>query len=368
MNLNEGILDEFSDSSLIDNDLVKLPGSVKEPVNAITIIATDDPMQGGNLVPKEVIEKLPELDVTLKVITDGQEKVLTLKEVQDEILSDNSISKESAQYVQSSFSTLFDGPIKLHEFTEGKSKTNFDYVTRHMRRTITTEEIAIASNIQLLLSTPLAEAKSTFDCLLKECIPAVIQQCQDMQSFVVSHVEAIMQSKDVVFPYSDNTFVNIKTTDFTTIDATKFDSMDSVVRNQMTALGLLFKDPALTTFIHCVKDNCAVTEAVSEEFHPTYSGSDITGEDLLKFYSVSIDTYIEYLQELCETQLKFLNGLSDNSSTYIESPEVMNAFLAESLPAIQTAFATLRRSIKMVNNISVLNFNASGYIKFLSLL
>lgn len=366
MNINEGVLDDIEETSIVDDDIIKLPSAETTNKEPILIVATDDDRTVNSLVPQALIEKLPEMDVSLKIVTDGEAKVVSLQDIETEIVAQEAMSVSMAQYVELSFESLLKGPIKLNEFTKDKSKTNYDYVTRHMSNVINLEQAALASSIEVLLDKPLQNAEIAYNTLLSACIPSLEYQFFDLRSLVASHIESISQNKDVVFPYGDNTFLNILTTDLASIDPSKFVSMDKAVEGNLSSLALSLKKPALVTLVHCVKDGKSVHEALTTEFHPTYSGSSVTGQDLLKFYSSDVDAFIKQMASICAEQISFLNSVSFNSKSHVESKEAMNAFLSNSLPGIQTAFAILSRYMNLIHEASIMNFSAQGYINFLS--
>lgn len=368
MNLNSGVLDDIEDAPIVDNAVVVAPLVGQKPIgDPITVEVDMDDVKKEDTATDEDIAKLPSMDVSLKLVEDGQSKVLALKEVEQEILGQECISKDIAQYVSVSFESIFSGHVKLSEFTQSPSKTNFDYVKKHMKEAIALEEASLVSNFQLLLEQPLSDAKDAFGRILSSYIPTIDAQLFEMRALVLKYAEAIGNNKNSVFPNGDNTFINLATADFSAIN--KVAVQNKAALGNLVAIQKILTKPATITFVHAVNDAKAYPEAISTEFHPTYMGSVTTVQDLLKFYGSDVQSYVEHLEIVCAEQFSHLNELSEQvkvQTAVIDAEK--NISLSAAMPGIQDAFTVLHRAMHLIQQLSLLNYNAKGFMEYISTL
>lgn len=368
MNLNDGVLDDLEDAPIIDGSLIIPPAGGELPMaDPITLEVDLDNKQEQDILPETDVAALPAMDIALKLVKDGQEKVISLKAVENEILAQESMSRSSAEYVSASFESIFSGPVKLSEFTISPSKTNLDYVKKHMKQTIALEEAAVVTNFQLLLEQPLADAKDMYSRILVSYLPTIYAQISDMRGLVLKFAEGIGNNKNSVFPNGENTFINIGTADFSAIKVTSVPN--EAACGNLGALQKILKKPHLTAFVHAVMDGKTFPEAISTEYHPTYMGVPTTVQDLLKFYSGDVRSYIEHLESVCTAQFQYLNDLAENVKREEAAPDPTSGIsLSGGMPSIQDAFAILDRAMNLIHQLSLLNYNAKGFMTYISTL
>lgn len=374
MNLNDGVMDDLKDLPQVDNDIVVAPGS-GQTTGAVKIITTDDPtLNKAAVVPEEVIAKLPEMDVSINLVTEGADKVVNLRDVEQEIIGQEGISRDTAKYLSTSFEALVDGPVKLGEYTLNKSRTNFDYVKRVMKQKIALEENAVLGNVQLLLGAPLNDIKNVYQQTLSTYIPTIESQLYDLKVLAGTVAEAIEQTKNSVFVYGGDgsTFINLSTVNIADIDVARLRESNQIPETILGVLGGLVKmlnQPTIFNFVHSVIDAKSVEECMSLNYRPIYMGLPVTVKDLVKFYQGDVHQYIRYLEQACEERLAKLNEINVQSLAEVPvgaTTEVLSHRLSEDLPVIQDCFAVVKRAIELINDLSVLNFAAKQYLPYLS--
>lgn len=366
MNLNSDVLDDITDAPLVDGDTVKMPGSEVVPQESITVQTGDEAPVSQSVVPEEEIEKLPNLDVTLKIIEDSQEKVIAMKDVQNQILGENGVSQESIQEAQTVFDTLLKGHVGLNEFTRSKSKTHYSYVQRHMKQSIALEEASVVSNFDMFVSTPLEQAKASYQGILLTYLPALRERLNALRAITADQQSGLLNGVNKVVCYGQADFINVMTVNFGSFDSTKIVGPTAEQASYFNSLGLLTKNIALVNFLHCVKNGAPANTAIPLEYNPTYMGIDTTGEDLVAIYSRDFEPYVREVEQQCTAQMQYLKQLTTDYAKHTETVEGMNKFVAESMPGILASFKLLDRSMNLIKDLSVFTFNAQGFFKYAS--
>lgn len=362
MNINEGALDDIP--ALDDQSVIKAPGTVDNSVKpAVTIIA-DAPVGLNSVVAPQDLAKLPGMDVTLKLIEEGQKKVVSLQDIQNDIIGEDVISQEGASYLNLHFEGLLDGQVKLPHFTTGKSKANLDFVKRYMKRTISNESCEVSSKFQMMLSQPLADHKDLFDKTIATYIPAVRDQFAELQYVIGGREEEIMGSKNTVFPYGEGSFFNITKDKLASIDASKIGNIPDDIKGSIASMLMALKDPIVYTFIRAAM-NGKTEDIMSKDFHPTYMGDELSLGDLIQFYKSGADKFLDEVTRVCEEQFKVLEELSKDSSKFIGSDEVTQQAISTVLPQVQLSFTIIRRAMCIIDKLSIVNFNSRTLIDFI---
>lgn len=366
MNLNFDVLDDLADTPVLDGDTVKLPGGEVTPQEAVVIQTGNDAPVEQSIVPQEEIDKLANLDVTIKIIEDKQEKVIAMKDVQNQILGENGVSQESVQVAQTVFTGLLGGQVSLKEFTQSKSKTHLPFVQRHMKQSIALEEASVVSNFDLFVSMPLDQAKTQYPAILLTYLPALRDQLLQLRSVVADEKSGLLNGVNKVVCYGEADFINVMKVNFSSFNANKIKGPTVEQSGYFRSLGMITKNHGLVNFVLTVKNGGPAESAVALDYHPTYMGSEITGEDLVAIYSSDFEPYIRELEQRCTKEFQYLNDLTENYAKHTETPESMNEFVALAVPSILVAFRTLDRSMNLIRDLSMLTFNAKGFLKFVS--
>lgn len=371
MNLNESLLSGATDTPIIDGDVVKTSGSETSGLKDVTVLTGSDVVPTtGAVVPEADLEKLPGMDVSLKIVEDGQVKVTTLKDVESGIIGQESINRATVEHLATAFESLLDGPVTISEFTTAPSRTNFDFIKRQMSKGIAKEEQALIGNFELLLGQPTEHAKALYQQVLVSYIPALESQLYGLRSLGHDKAECILNTKNSVFPFGEAEFVDLATVDVSTLDVSKVNS-DSLkgqgILSCIEAAGMLLKDPSVAQFVHSVIEGAPQASSISKENRPVYMGRPTCGKDLLDFYTKDVIEYVRYIETVCEEQFKILNTVSEEVRTNmgVSIPED-NVTLSKAMPVIQTSFAVLERSMRLIHRLSLLNYNSKVFLTFLS--
>lgn len=366
MGLNDDVLEDLEqNNTVLDNDVVKLPQDSSAPKEAVTL--TVDQSKQPSAVPDAELAKLPEMEVAIKLVEDGQEKVVQLTDVENEIIGQESISRSGAEMINASFEGFLSASVPLSHYTQSPSKTNLSHAKRFMRTNIAKEEAAIASNFELLIAQPLSDAKEMYSRLMSTYIPAIQDELIWLQSQNQELKQKLVECKDSIFPAIPDTdslltneFINIAIADLVTIP-----DFDSPVSANFKAIRQLLKYRDLHNFVLAIKDGTSVQEAVCPEVTGKYEGYPVTIADLLDFYSMNLRFNLAALDNMAQENIKTLTGIHDEALKHMETPEQTKAFISESMPVLGESFATLGRCMSLMQRLSLLNYNSKAMFDFI---
>ena len=156
-------LAELTDLSDLDDnvntDIVKEPGSTSAGDPGVIIENKTPGVKKSEtpLTPEQLLA-ITDSGTQFNIVTDGVSRIVELKEIQEQIISNESINQTDASYINDVFGNLFNNRLSLEEFTTLPSKTNFLYVKNFMRNKIAMEHEAaevkfkrfVDSNLRLI--------------------------------------------------------------------------------------------------------------------------------------------------------------------------------------------------------------------------
>lgn len=191
MSLNDGVLDDLDNpdtQQVADGSSVVIQADVND---------SWDEVQDTPTASSDLISKLPNMDVSFKLVSDGATKVVELEDVASEITGKGNISQSDAENVAVTFEGFLNH-VRLAEFTRCPSKTNYVYSTKFMERSIKIAKEDFQSKFQVFLENPVHDAMEVAEKLVEDYIPSLEVEWCDLQSFALSVKESIVSNKNLV--------------------------------------------------------------------------------------------------------------------------------------------------------------------------
>lgn len=366
MGLNADVLDDLPDTPIVDGDLIAQPSDIPKSKESITIVPENDEVKAEGPIPQEQLEKLPTMDVAFKIVEDGQSKVVQLRDVEAEILAQESINRHGAEYISAAFEDFLSGPVRLNEFTVGLSKTHYAYSIKQMGSRIAKEEAAVVSNFQLLIDQPLNDAKVILEQLVASYIPAVRSMLYDLRGQTLGLAEKLAANKNVVVPM-ENQFVNLLKVDLRVLDASKIEGLTIDVKKidaAVKSIQELIKCPFVNALIWTVLEGKTYSNVQDSTSRLSYMGCALTIMDLVKFFSSDVESIIDEMVTASEEAIKCLLDVQSKSDQHKDKPEAIRAYINEAMPCLQECFKTVSQTTHLVNDLAKLSFSSSCLIEF----
>jgi len=366
MGLNADVLDDLPDTPIVDGDLIAPPSDIPKSKESITIVPENDEVKAEGPIPQEQLEKLPTMDVAFKLVEDGQSKVVQLKDVESEILAQESINRHGAEYISAAFEGFLSGPVRLNEFTVGLSKTNYGYAVKQMATAVAKEEAAVVSNFQLLIDQPLSDAKAILEQLVASYIPAVRSMLYELRGQTLGLNEKLAANKNVVVPM-EGQFVNLLKVDLRSLDASKMEGLSIDVKKldaSVRSIQQLLKCPWVNALVWSALEGKGFDNVKNPETRMSYIDCPLTVVELVKFFSSDIDAIIDEVVKDSQEAIQCLSDVQVKSDEHKDKPEAIKAYINEAMPTMQGCFKTVSSTAHFVNDLAKLSFSSSCLFDF----
>lgn len=364
MALNDNAMDDLGEPPQ-DIDLIQQPSPI--PKNHQAIVMTPAKNMEGEIMSDEDLAKLPSMDVSFKLVENGQAKIVNLEEVEQEILGQESIGKLSAETASLAFESLFDGPVKLNHFTQTPSQTNYAYVKRHMREQIALEEINVALAMNVFLDQPLEDGYCLYKNINENYIPTLRSDAFYLTAACMAVKKIIDTTKDTVYPMGE-TFVDLAKVDLIKLDISQVQNLQAnttVLANAVKTLQLAMDDHFFTGFVHAIIQGRGTAYGMTRDAGIEYYGQTLTVGDLIAFYqNMESNACFNYMQEQAEQGLANMQKLQDSGKVDQSSRDSINAFLLEHSETIHDGIKSLHLLTHAIRGMGFMNLAAKALFEF----
>ena len=151
--LNDDVMDDM-ENTVVDHDLIKGPSQVQTSTNVVIIPGKPE----EETTNSEIIKQLSQAEIQFQVIDKHTTKLVDMQAVYDEISTEGAISKSDVAYALEEFPNLLTGRLTLEQFSQSRSKVNYDKLISTMRVNIATEESLLFENSKTFFKDPLNAA------------------------------------------------------------------------------------------------------------------------------------------------------------------------------------------------------------------
>jgi hypothetical protein len=370
MSLNADVMDDIEEGSVIDNDIIQQPSAVKPNTKPVTILAkTEDVAQDVTELSEADKQTLSAMDVSFNVVKDGVNKVIELQDVENDILSQESINRSNAEFVNEVFPGLLGTHVSIEEFTHSPSKTNFLYVKKYMKTKIALEQEAIINDFNNFIAKPLQDAKVVMLKLSEDYIEFAIDRFNNL-FFQFKDLESKLKVNKNTVVSCKGEFVNLINKDLFSINYCDIDldiPTKSLLDNATTNLKQLFDNRLLKSFILGSLDGKPVSTCLSKDSMVEYGDNSITIMNLTKIFSSSmlVDN-ISSLKDIVDTNIDIVNNISEEYSkeVAIDNFLTVNEFLIKNNNKVQDMISSVQNICKLVLGINNLSLNAKPLLDF----
>jgi len=126
MALNDNVLDDLHNNGVVDDDLVVSPGQQTLPAETTVVgVNTDTNNQQSSILSAEDTEKLLNSNIVFKLVEDGHTKLIDLKDVESNIMGQESMDQKAAAYIDKSFGNYVTESYPIQLFSEKPTGINF---------------------------------------------------------------------------------------------------------------------------------------------------------------------------------------------------------------------------------------------------
>jgi hypothetical protein len=371
MSLNILAVEDLDEDTLVDHDLIQAPGNKTTNSQHVVVTAQDD-VYNKDVTPltENELEKLPSLDIAFKVVTDNVASVIELKDVENNLIAQESICKQDAEYIQLVCGNLITSNLSLEEFTSLPSKTNLKYVSNFMKNRIAKEELNTVANFQLYIDQPIEDAKMVLNRLTSSYLPSVKDFLYKLNSKAVAFTDA-QTNKNTIVKIGDQ-FVNLLTVDLSSPDICTADIPNvntDIFCKAAANIKQLLECKTFKCFVHGVKESQSTDYLFSLDGLATYGGASTSINDLIDFYKVtSASSVIDELVTIVEAHIRDMESLQEKSNKFKDDSGSIIQFIIENDKTIMDTHKRICFLVSTVCSLCHLNLNAEPLLDFVNTL
>ena len=284
MALNDNVLDDLDDGGVVDNDLIVAPGQQTLPANnAIVNVNTNTHNQESSVLSKEDTEKLLNSNIQFKLVEDGHTKLIDLKDVENNIMGQESMDQKAAAYIDQTFGNYVTESFPIQMFSEKPTGVNFKHACKFMKSRIAQEEAQVISNYEILLNSfndtiEIVEKSTAYLKLLKDLLEVIRCENTDLK-------QHLQDNKNLVYPY-ENEFINIVNAPLGSFDINKMNFPVQQSESTDTSFNVTEMSRYLNSLDQIMSQQWRLKSFILQNVDQPYANtSPISLIDLVKFYT-----------------------------------------------------------------------------------
>lgn len=358
MSLNAGVLDD------LENGGITPPVGTQAPTGAVTITPATDQIPVATELSEAQLKDLPTKDITFNLVNEGVSKVVSLKEVENDIIGQESIDKTGYERVSVAFESVANGPVTISEFTSTPSKVNFDYVKRKMKSTIATEEASLVTNFTVFIDQPLTEACNRI-LVYKDMYRTYIDlSLRELRAVSIDMLEQMRTKPSTIVQYGRE-FLNILDFDIGGIDTSMLetDSVDiKTIDGYVKGIQSVMSKMSFKAYVHATIEG---EDTLSKDNISKYAANAFTAIDLVKFFSKDVEADMDRLLTKAETSVLELMKVQEASKQAIGDNEVTTKFISDNMVACVAAYEDIERLAHTSHSLIMLSTCGKKYLDFI---
>lgn len=362
MGLNDDVMDDIditTDSNFINDDTMK---TVSENIN--TIIKDTD-----STVDNTLLNRVVSADVAIKNLDDAYTSICEKKNVEENVISKESLSRIDAEIIQSVFKGLLTPTITLEQFTSVDSKTNYSYTLRYVANSISLEQDNMNINYSLFLNTSLNDICAVLN-KLKESYIVILRDSLNYLKFTNNDIHnKLLNNKNLVVNYGGG-FENVAKLNISDMNVKDIKpSINDLENIEKTIINIktLLEDKDINSFIKCIYNqedlNCIFEPVYGIEMVPSngLSLADAIESSIIDKHIDSSDTQITELLKRIDILIQ------DNTKNIGDFEKISSDFenlKLESINIISRSMVVTNLVVKLVSLINSLETLFEFYKKF----
>lgn len=355
------------------------PAHESETSNLNIVTSTDPELPTKEISEEELFGpnleegKLPDFNATFKVIDEGRLKIIDLKEIEADILGQESICQEDINKISSLIDNFLGPKLSLEEFTKKPSKANFEKTCFSLRKRISAEELNFSNSLSNYFSEPEESVKSFVTFIQETFIPSTKEQVLYFQSQYREILDNIFDSKNVVLLLK-NQSVNILNTPIEDIvletdlkdlvqDFSKETKLDAAtyLNKALTALKSLLNGKLNRFLLTTIEGKSEISHS-----HDVMIQDKVTIGDLVVLYqNMLMVNGLDFISEKVTKAYEDYNRVKQEIETSDQDFDTLNAKILELSPVIDSATQDLTNAFVLVKKIILLNVSIPYIMNFL---
>ena len=331
----------------IDPELVPPPGTLNQQEGELDLIANTranpDPDKG---LPPEIIQDLPNLNIAFKSVTDAGSVIISLQDVEEQILGDDGMSKASAETIERVVGNFYEQVGDESKFTETPSGIGMESTTNFIQNVRLEAKRTMVLEFKSLIEKPLARALEDLALVKEKFEPHCREVCEGLRNSLLNHDKPFYDSNNVIFAVETKQedgagikteFVNIFTTDLTVLVSTLTASGNVDLLPYLAsvkAVQAILCNTGIKSFIKCFNETGDFAKSVSRTAVIDYRDQPFALKDLVDFYAnEACCEAIRTATGLLEAKIELFEEIRAQSAEFMENG-TMDEFITRRTPDI----------------------------------
>ena len=312
--------------------------------------------------------QLPNIDAKFAIVDQQHVTVTDLKSVENMIMTQNVISREDADVIESVFGNFFGARLAREEFTPHKTKTNLPFAQRFMKTAIAKEEVELFDKFKVFFHEPMEDFCQFMHHYEHYYIPFIKDQVLGLRLSHKSVLSEIAESKNVVIPWGEDQslLINVLTLELhneLVTGAVGEQAFGDALNNVKDILS----NSEFVGFIKAVLSN-GMTSPEWDELaaRHTYYENDLTLGQLIQFYnSDRLADALESLLIKIKTTITSFAALNEVSKTVSSDFNEIEKFLLASTKQVKSINDVMQTLFGIAKNMSLLNVSMNVILAYL---
>ena len=275
------------------------------------------------IAKETIINELNNIKTKIVDINNKANKIFDLKDLHDEVLSQESINQCIAMTIEEHTSDFFSDRISKKSFTALPSKTNYNYAVKHLNNAIAKEEKEVLDDTKILVEKMnkyiLTCASQIKDKIIDDIISSVKSIKNKYSEFLSNFLNPNIES-NLVFT-ANGKFINLLKDSILSIEPKEIDWSKSPIDSEqiiekINGLQHLIDTPILLSFFNWIIDSKADLQKIN--FYYTDDCSDSHGISLYNiFFIINNGIYLgvlECLKGVLEKDEAFMTTIIDSDN------------------------------------------------------
>lgn len=299
-------------------------------------------------LPAEVMQELPNANIEFRAVEGNANKILSLKDIQEQIIGDNKIDNYAADIVNEAFKDLFDTCVPKHSFTKIPTQVNLKETKNFMKLKIAKEEAELMDLYTTYIQAPLASSQTILKDIHETYLPGLRRITDSLKSELELNKDKIFNNPNATVTMTDGSFANMTTVDLLNLDPAMIKSELVTKPSFQQALN------AIIEALKCPHTCSLVTDIAELEGSEEKPG--ISMVDLTRFIlSDRLFNHFDQVGASLEKSLKELTDLSQQAIDIAAKPDLVAQFVVKHASEFSHFDATLKKHSSLVFWMTVLN-------------
>ncbi len=287
-------------------------------------------------VNPELVENLPDTNISFKIVEDANFHLVSLKEIDEELAKTGTVDYGVAEIVAETYSDFFQ-VVPKGSFTKIPTKAGYKETKSFVKSAISKEEAQLLDLFNTYVDTPFKSAIELLTRVKETYIPGLIRIIESFKS----EIEA---NKENLFP-EDNESIK----ELTSTNLASFTSLD----NYKTSIKDVAKAIDAIAAIQAVIKVKPVFDILNE--HSLNNNSVVSIRKLYEFMvNPNVITTLNELTKSIEQELLSVNELVNQSKQVSESPSKITELIVKNTPVFISFGDKVANYCQVVYNLTLL--------------